>query len=171
MTDDGRLVCKKLGTDFSEATRIYVLATTAGKKAVTLICANIGFPPPDKYADHQKVLVGRRKSTGAKVYRMELIEPRQYQVRMMKVNKNKDLWWCPYCRKLRRFVRKKGRYIEPEHIWLEEDHYACPMCKVSHKDGRVKRYNPIVGLLAFKTSKTSKRTRAERRRRRQQDGS
>jgi hypothetical protein len=143
-------------TNLVEAQRVYDLLRDNGRKHVTLVCLNVGYPPPDKYADHEKVLLGRRKGTKTKVYKLQLVEPRQYQVRMLRVN-HKGVWWCPRCRKLRRFVKRKGFRVEG--IWVPDEHHACPMCDINHRDGHVRRYNPITQVIPMHTRKGRKRRR------------
>jgi hypothetical protein len=143
-------------TDLVEAQRIYDKLRDAGRKNVTLVTLNTGYPPPDKYADHEKVLIGRRKRDGVKVYRPQRVEPRQYQVRMKSLNR-RGVWWCPRCRKLRRFVRKKGFRLDG--IWVPDEHHACPMCTITHRDGHVRRYNPITQVIPTHTRKGRKRRR------------
>lgn len=135
---------------------MYELALKAGKQAATLHADNVGFPPPDKYADHEKILLGRRKGTKTKVYRIQLIQPLQYQVRMRALN-HRGIWWCPYCRKMRHFVYRKGFRVDG--IWVPDEHHACPLCSITHRDGHVRKYNPIAQQMPMHTRKGRKRNR------------
>lgn len=125
----GRVVGKDCGADFAEALRIYGLALQAGKKGATLRCKNMSFAPPEKYADHETIVVTR----GGKRYKKTVvIYPYVYHHRMTEMNL-KGIWWCPYCVKMRRFT-KKDRITGPV--------MECPMCKASNQLGTVKMYNP-----------------------------
>lgn len=132
---DGRVVRKPVGHDLAEGLRIYTLATTAGRRAVTLRCTNMQFPPPDKYADREDVVVERN---GKRYRGKRLIEPRQYLVRMGELNV-RGVWWCGYCMQMRRFVKRSGFYVDG--VWNADEHLACPICGASHRI--VGRYNPM----------------------------
>lgn len=159
----GKVNVRKFGHDYVEAVRVYTLAVQAGKRAATLRSANIGFPPPpEKYADLEKYPRGRSKRTGKIVYGVRVKEPHTYLVRMRQVNA-KGLWWCPFCMKMRKFVKKPG--FTYEGIFVDKVHYACPMCAVMHDDGSVRKYNPIVTMMEMR-GRARKRSRRSRRRRR-----
>jgi hypothetical protein len=154
---DGKLVTfvPEPKTDMVEAQRIYEKALAIGRKP-TLICTNVGFPPPDKYADRERVLLGRRKGTKTKVYKLVLTTPRQYFTKMWHLNRQ-GVWWCPYCRKLRRFVKRKGFRLDG--IWVPDEHMGCPVCKITHRDGHVRRYNPVAQTMPMHTRKGRQRRR------------
>lgn len=143
----GRVIRKDFDHEFAEALRIYTLASKADKSGVTLVCVNMGFPPPDKYADHEDTVVlkkfrvkGTKKVVTKKVPgEPRLILPRVYRVRMGELNR-KGIWWCPFCVKLRRFKRYDAYEFEGIHV--DTPTWSCPICGVSHNHGSVKMYNP-----------------------------
>lgn len=160
---DRRVVRIPFEHDLSEALRIYTKAKDAGKPGATLRCCNVGFAPPDKYADHEiavEVKEVRGRMRRVKVKRP--IEPRQYMQRMGRMNR-KGIWWCPYCMQLRKFVKRKGyRY---SGVWVPQPGMHCPICETSHRDGHVAKYNPIARRISGRVKNPNRA--AERRRRRQ----
>jgi hypothetical protein len=155
----GKINVRDFGTDFAGATRLYAKAAAAGKRAPTLRCKNIQHPPPPKYADTELVPIGRRKRTKQIVYRRQTTDPPLYLVRMRKLNAQ-GIWWCGYCRELRRFVRKEGFRVDG--IWVDDPHWACPMCGASHT--LVAKYNPMAAELNIRRASGKKR-RSRRRKR------
>lgn len=131
----GRIVGKAFGNDIASALVLYDKAKAANKPGVTLICKNLPFDPPERFRPRMKR--GRSKITRriVEVY----VEPLQ------NLNAQEGVWWCPYCIKLRRFVRRKGFYVDG--IWVPEQGYHCPVCDVSHRDGGVRKWNPLARKL------------------------
>lgn len=167
---------KQFGHDHSGAVKLYARVVAAGRRGVTLRSMNMGFPPPDQYADREEVIV----SVGGKRKRgKRMIEPRVYIERMGELNL-RGIWWCPYCCELRKFVFKKGRkanesrgkYHNQTVTWRmpanTETHLACPMCGVDQGDSHVKRYNPAAATLEYREGTVKNpalQTDAARRRR------
>lgn len=164
-----RLVHKDFESDLASALELRDKLIAGGRTLVTLRCMNMGFAPPDKWADHDeepfeilervvRVKVGGRVRNKVKRYKKplppELILPRTYRVRMHGANV-KGAWWCPYCIKMRRFVKRGGTpnteilgtYDGSPVAWKmperDEPHMACPVCNVSHRDANVMHYNPL----------------------------
>jgi hypothetical protein len=128
----GRIIEKWCDDDFSEALRVYDLARGAGKKAVTLRCANYAFPPPERLREQEVQVVVRRK--GASV-------PQDQEVHKMRDLNAQGVLWCPYCIKLRRFEKQDGFYFEG--IFVARPAYYCPMCGISHEHGLIRKFNPL----------------------------
>jgi hypothetical protein len=116
--------------DLREALRIYVKALNAGKPMATLRCANVGFPPPEKFQEYDLVKMRIKGETQwVKVL-----------ARMLKANR-KGIWWCPYCREFRRFQTQGGAFFEGVFTEDQAGMY-CPMCGISHRDFHVRKWNP-----------------------------
>jgi hypothetical protein len=128
----GRIIEKWCDDDFSEALRVYDLARGAGKKAVTLRCANYAFPPPERLREQEVQVVVRRNG---KKYR------RTKTVHKMRDLNAQGVLWCPYCIKLRRFEKQDGFYFEG--IFVTRPAYYCPMCGISHEHGLIRKFNPL----------------------------
>ena len=73
-------------------------------------------------------------------------------------------WWCPYCVKLRRFVKRAGFYVDS--IWVDEPSMACPLCSANHRDFHVRKWNPIAARISARVRDPNRR----RVRRRKGDG-
>lgn len=175
-----RIIVKEFEDNLAEALELYDKARKAGKKMVTLRCANVGFPPPDKYADHEPIYkTRRRKGKQRRVLKngepviigYELIEPRVYQERMRHLNVLKGIWWCPYCMKLRSFDHRIGFVSDLSDTVVEADGYYCPLCDIPHWNHKVQEYNPLAREIGFRAemkrqrggrSKSGKRRRNRR---------
>lgn len=134
--DGKRIVREEFGHDLLLAVKRY--AELAGKhRGVTLRCKNFAFPPPDKYADREVVVVrvGGKRKRG-----LRILQPLQYQSRMLSLNR-RGIWWCPYCCELRKFVRHGS--FKSHGQWVGEEAMCCPMCGATHRDFSVRRYNPL----------------------------
>lgn len=151
-----------VGSDLAEGLRIYGLALQSeSRTAVTLRCCNISFPPPDKYADREEVIVvkGKKRYKGTKI-----TEPKRYVDRMSQLNL-KGIFWCGYCMKMRKLVKRDGYSVEGK--WVADSHMACPMCGTSHR--MLVQYNPMAqrfneGRIANPNAKTDARARRAARR-------
>jgi hypothetical protein len=157
---DGRVVRHDFEHDLAEAIRVHSLAMRAGRKAVTLRCCNMAFPPPDKYADREPVVV-THPTNGKRYKGQKIIEPKQYIRRMGQLNA-KGIWWCPYCMQMRRFVKRTAVMVGG--VRVEGDFMACPMCGISHR--MVTKYNPIATRILMDTGRIKDPHAAEKRRRR-----
>lgn len=163
------LVRKPFEHDLQGAIDLYTRLKLAKRRGVTLRCMNMGFPPPDDLADREVVTI-RHPTTGRKVRGKRIMEPRQYLVRMGKLNA-RGIWWCPYCRQKRRFVKRRGFRVNG--IWVGEEQLCCPVCKASDRDWHVRRYNPLATNLEMRGGRVSdpnrkSRRQRERRRRREE---
>lgn len=153
-----RIERKPFGHDHSGAVKLYARVKAAGRTGVTLRACNVGFPPPDKYADREEVIVTVK---GKRMKGKRIIQPPVYVTRMGELNL-RGIWWCPYCCELRRFVFKKGtraveskgKYHNQTVVWKmpasSEARMACPMCGVDHADWHVKRYNPSAQMMEYR---------------------
>lgn len=147
----GKVRRKEFEHDLASAVDAYCRLRAAGRRMVTLRCANLQFAPPDKYADREAVVVIRN---GRKFKGKKISEPRRYQTRMMELNRQ-GIWWCPYCIALRRFAKKDGDYPA----------LACPMCGATHR--LVGRFNPMADYVTVRVQDPERPStqRAQRRRR------
>jgi hypothetical protein len=187
---DRKIHRKDCGTDLTEGIRLYMMLK--GKRSgVTLRCKNFGSPPPLRlqsrivqYKVLERLDRPRIVRRNGKRYRKthETVIKRGLYVPMKKKNRD-GIWWCPYCRELRRFVKKK--YIEVEltpggrTTQIHEPGMYCPMCGVSHRDHSVRKWNPIAVKVFYEMEATharapartaqSRRT-ARRRRRKRENG-
>lgn len=134
----GKTQRKEFGTDFAGARDLYVKLIQGERKAVTLRCANVAFPPPDKYADQEDYIIVA--SNGRRYRGKRVVEPRVYRELMGGLNA-RGIWYCPYCMAMRRFVKRN--YFMFEGIRVDEPSMQCPMCRATHRDNAVSRYNPI----------------------------
>lgn len=156
---DGRLHRVGTGEDLYEALRIYTLAVKSpGRKAVTLRCANLGFPPPRKL--QPRVIKfnppKRSRRTGELVYEARVTP-------MEKMNRD-GIWWCPFCIKLRRFKYERGWWTQ-ERAWMAQPRMVCPTCGVDHNSFDVRKWNPRASML-FHSDKVRNPDRPVRTRRR-----
>jgi hypothetical protein len=148
----GRIVRFDCGTDLTEAMRVYGLAK--GKRpGATLRCKNFGFPPPQNLQPRtvkykKKVALAQAKIVrrNGKRYRKthEVVVKEGLLVPMKKHNAS-GIWWCPYCRELRRFKMLVDIEVDAGNgkmIKLREPGMYCPMCGVSHRDFNVRKWNP-----------------------------
>jgi hypothetical protein len=158
---DGRVVRKACEHDLGEATRLFALAKTAGRKGVTLRCCNMAFPPPDKYADTERIIVERN---GKRYRGKKLIEPRQYQVKMNELN-IRGIWWCAYCMQLRRFVKRKR--VQVGTVRMDDECMACPICGATHR--LVAKWNPMANRIINAPGRMKDPNGRARRRRRRRE--
>lgn len=138
---DKRVVRKDFGPDLSRATEVYAKAVAAGKRAATLRCCNVGFAPPIKLQPHDVFVVKKVKRNG----RIKRVKIPKLVLPLDKLNREQGVWWCPYCMKLRKFIKRKGYRLD--NVWVEDVHHACPMCNVSHRDFHVRRWNPVAVII------------------------
>jgi len=143
---DKKIKRKAFESDLAGALALYIKAH--GKlRAVTLRCCNMGFPPPEDLQP-RKVMVKEGKLRVEKLY-----------VPMKKKNRE-GVFWCPYCMKLRKFVRKES-LKSPSGMVLDESRFCCPLCGVGHRDHNIRKYNPLVPQIAYQIE--AEGTRAPRR--------
>lgn len=150
----GRIVSKNFGTDFAGAMALLQKALAANKNGATIICKNMGFPPPERLQPRH-VRTVKRNARGRKETVEGFVRP------MRRLNAT-GIWWCPYCAKLRKFVRKTGFVVSG--VRVNEPGYHCPLCEISHRDANVKKWNPVAERLAINPERrTRKRLRARPR--------
>lgn len=157
-----RIVEFPFENDLRGALELYVKAK--GKKPfATLRCANVGFPPPEKYRPYERAVVKRVKRDGRtiKIKDYTTVEP-------MGTLNLRGMWWCPYCREFRKFQHQDGFHFHGQPIYVEGVH--CPICGISHRDHHVRKWNPQAQTIPFKlgarraSSRSRSRTRRTRRR-------
>lgn len=121
----GTIHSKEFEHDLASALELRDKLIAGERQNVTLRSMNMGFPPPDRYAD--------RDPQG------NLIIPREYEHRMALINL-KGLWWCSYCLKLRRFEKTDCFVIDG--IQVDEPAMSCPLCGASNRLNAIQKYNP-----------------------------
>lgn len=154
------IIRHRYGADLGEAVRVYSLVKRAGRVNATLRCDNIGFPPPKKWQPHYvrvpKIVEGTRGKK-RRVYET------QHRVPMNKANRA-GIYWCPYCREMRRFQLQNGFHSEGQ--WCPDPDprggLYCPMCGISHRDFHVRRWNPIADR-HYLTKKSTRRSSGSNR--------
>lgn len=144
-----RIGVKDCGHDLGEALRIYTKLKAAGRRMVTLKSCNAGFPPPEKY---QPGWIKRKKTVEIGKGKRRRKAKRWVDVHvtpMRKLNR-KGIFWCPYCRELRKFQSQSGTYAEAvpgKLTFLPYEGLYCPICGISHRDYHVRKWNPICARL------------------------
>lgn len=151
---DGKVVRHDTGDDFHEAMKVYTRAVTGGRRAVTLRCKNMSFPPPPQYRPTVEPILDKRgRPTGETVKHEPLHD----------VNR-RGVWWCPYCIKMRKFRHRPG-YYTTEGVWMAEPAMVCPMCHIEHTSFFVKFWNPLARVITDKQLSVEGRARTKRKRR------
>lgn len=156
---DRRIIDKRFGDDFKGATDLYLKVKQAGRKGATLRCTNMGFAPPEHLRPQEvmaKVPLDPPKIVrrGGKRYRKRYELKRMLKVPMKKLNAE-GIWWCPYCRELRRF--KKTNSFKIDGITVRETRHVCPMCGVCHRDHNVRKHNPVATKLFYQLEEAPRR--------------
>lgn len=123
---EGKTVSIDCEANLAEAVRIYTLAVRGNRRGVTLRCKNTGFAPPKKLQPY----------TYKKTKQSEpvIVEP-------LSSYNTRGVWWCPYCLKLRRFVKRAGFYTDD--VYVRKSGYHCAFCGISHRDHHVRKWNPL----------------------------
>ena len=135
---NGRVVGKTFGEDFSGARELYEKVIKAEKKGATLISTNVCFPPPPRLCPYKKdkvewsIVTRKGRRAKKKTVLVVTVHP------MNKLNL-KGIWWCGYCSRLRKFERLNG--FKESGVYVAEPGYHCPICKVSHRDGGIRKWN------------------------------
>jgi hypothetical protein len=137
----GKVLRKNFGPDFSDALALYEKLLRAERKGVTLICANMEFPPPLRLQPHEEMKVKVKTVRGKR----RRVKTPVYVIPMRHLNA-KGIWWCPLCIKLRRFEKTPGSYVEG--IWMPEEAWRCPICRIPHTYHGVRRWNPLAQRIA-----------------------
>lgn len=138
--------------DLTAAISLYTRAKQAGKRLVTLRSMNVGFPPPEKYQPYYKRVRDKRwkkgkRQKGVTKFKQVLVVP------LRKLNR-RGIFWCPYCREMRKFQEQPGTYVG--RTFVEAPGLYCPIDGTSHRDYHVRKWNPVADD-AFLTSKYEKR--------------
>lgn len=136
------IIEREFGNDLSGAIALYTRAKEAGKDQATLVCTNVGFPPPEKY---QAKLVTKKKKVN------EVKRKVTVRVNPMKVLNRRGITWCPYCREFRRFQMQDGFRYEGHYVADKGAH--CPICGISHRNYLVRRYNPEMQVMFYRLEK------------------
>lgn len=148
---NGRRHRKDFGHDFAGAEMLERKLLVAGRKDVTLRCKNYGFPPPQKYQPREVIVRrGRKRVRGIN--------------RPMKGLNQRGIFWCPYCRKMRRFKTVSGFRVDG--IKVEEKRHVCPVCRINVSDHHVKKHNPMAVRIEWDLRGRSGKKKGRRRRRR-----
>lgn len=158
-----RVIVQEFDTDLKGALDLYVRAKAAGKPFATLRCCNVGFPPPEKYRPHYvTVKTGEYKIVrrGGKRYRKPKYKTVWYTP-LHKVNL-KGIWWCPYCREFRKFMKQSG--ARSEGVFIASEGMYCPICQISHRNSHVRKWNPKAQEIEFKIGRRSSRGSGKRKR-------
>lgn len=156
---------KDCGHDLMEAMRIFMLATEAGRKGVTLRCKNMGFPPPAKYLPYEAKM--KKPLDKPKIIRKDGKRyVKKFEVVVITKNPMKDLntqgiWWCPYCMKLRRFVKRYETNVGK--VRVPDTAMVCPMCGIPHRDFNVRKYNPIATQVYYELEAAPQRAPSRNR--------
>jgi hypothetical protein len=156
-----QFVVKEFDTDFKGALDLYMKVKLLSAPLATLRCCNVGFPPPEKYRPYNKKYLKKEKIRikGRLRTKKRIVEV--YTQPMVELNL-KGVWWCPYCRELRKFKLQDGAMFED--YFVNGEGMYCPVCQIAHTDHHVRKWNPQAQLLAFKLGKNNqKRTRSSGR--------
>lgn len=152
----GEVVWTDFGEDFFKAVEIYTKAVKANKKAATLRCNNVAFPPPKRITEAEGYTVVKKKG---KRYKKKVV------VNRMKELNRKGWWWCPFCVKLRQFERQDG-FVDDDGQYVQQDGMYCPLCGVSNFHRQVWMHNPQAHVLEYRKRTKGKRSSGSKRRRR-----
>ena len=158
--DTYRIVEIDCEDNLNEAIRIYTKAKESGKRFATLRSRNVAFPPDEKYRPYyaqvrDKRWVKGRRQKGITKYKTV------HKVPMRTLNR-KGVFWCPYCREMRKF-QEQGAFMF-EGIAVEAPGLYCPICGISHRDWHVRNWNPVCHRIYLDETR-SRRGRGRRSRR------
>lgn len=129
------------------------------RPGATLRCTNFGFPPPDEFRPYAKkmkkrldppLIIRRGRKRYAKHF--EIVE---VMFDPMKEKNKAGIYWCPYCREFRRF--KLRSIARVDNIRIQDRAFVCPMCKVTHRDFNVRKYNPVAIQVYYELEQTNHR--------------
>lgn len=133
---------KDCGHDLTMAVSIYTRVKQAGRKFTTLRSCNVGFAPPEKY--HPYWVTKKKKEV---VKGRTIRVPHHVRKLPMKPLNNRGIFWCPYCREMRRFQEQGGFYIDG--ITVPEKGMYCPICGVRETDFHVRKWNPVMQRIYY----------------------
>lgn len=162
-----RFIVKDFQTDLHGALSLYTRVKAARAPFATLRCCNVGFPPPVAYRPHTKTFVKKEKVKRKGKIRIRRIKVQREITPMDEVNL-RGIWWCPYCREMRRFRMQEGAmYRDGKYeYFIRGKGMYCPVCEISHIDSHVRRWNPEAQRLPFKLKQTRRSSRSARSKRR-----
>lgn len=161
------IICHEFENDFSGALALY-LKVKGKRPLVTLRSCNVGFPPPEKYRPHtvdQKKVVGHKvvKRNGRKK-RVRIVRTEEVDVVPMQELNLKGIWWCPYCREMRKFQHYDGFDTSSMNVLrVKKDMFVpapgmyCPICWINQNDSHVRRWNPQAVLMEFRINTRRRR--------------
>jgi hypothetical protein len=162
-----RIVCVQYENDMVAAMETYMKAKKAGKPFATLRSCNVGFPPPEKYRPYFKTMVRRERVRTKRGMKTKKV-PVDVQVTPMAELNLKGIWWCPYCREMRKFQHWDGyeSTIHIEALWVPDPGMYCPMCGINQRDHHIRKWNPQAQTLEFRMNNTrrSRNGRSTRKR-------
>lgn len=153
-----KLIRKDFGDDLPSAEELYRKVLFAGRKAPTLACVNMGFPPPKELRPYTVTKRGRDRRT-------RKIRTVTVDVQPLKQLNAEGKLWCPYCRKIRPFQLKKTATVHGVHV--RDTRYVCPICGISQRDHNVRFWNPTAALhmeSSLSRTRAPKQTKTRRRR-------
>lgn len=159
---------KTFGNDLAGAEALYARVCTLRAPFATLRCCNVGFPPPEQYRPRmERQPTGRTRIVKRKGKRYRKTLYHEVEVVPMKELNLKGIWWCPYCRQMRKFRRQDGMtYTQGGHTYrLDGEIYVDPVCGTTHRNHHVRKWNPSAQLMQYRQSKRRRGNgRATRRR-------
>lgn len=135
---------KDCAHDLTMAVSIYSRVKQAKRRFVTLRSCNVGFAPPAKYQPYWVTKKKKERTSRNKV----ITVPHHVRKLPMKPLNNKGIYWCPYCREMRRFQTQKGFVIDG--IVVPEKGMFCPICGVRETDYHVRKWNPLMEKLFYR---------------------
>ena len=157
-----RFTVMEFDNDMASAEELYAKAVAAGKPLATLRCCNVGFPPPTKYRPRVVKKVKKERVRGR--IKKTIVE---VDVEPMSELNLQGVWWCPYCRKMRKFRNQDGfTYTHGDKdYWVDARGMYCPVCEISHTNHHVRKWNPHAARMSYrpeKRTRTRRTTRAKR---------
>lgn len=146
-----RFIVKVFGNDLAQAEDLYAKVLMARKPFATLRCCNVGFPPPEQYRPYVKKMVKKERVKRSGKYRIKKTIVEVDVTPMEEVNL-KGVWWCPYCRKMRKFRKESGvTYRDATgDYFLEGGVYQCPVCEITHMNHHVRKWNPHAQKMPYR---------------------
>lgn len=131
------------GHNLSDAMEIY-LKVKGKRKFATLRCKNFGFEPPQELQPRTVVFKKPQLYKGRKI-RSAVVVP-------MKKKNREGIYWCPYCRELRRF--KIITKFQVGNQVVHQKRFVCPVCRVSTLDHHVRKWNPDAIKIQYEVEMT-----------------
>jgi hypothetical protein len=167
-----KFIVKEFENDLVSAEQLYSRITALGAPFATLRCCNVGFAPPTQYRPYIKRMVKKEKvrRNGRLRTKKTIVE---IEVTPMVEMNLKGIWWCPYCRKMRKFRKQDGMTYSDSSgdYYLDGAVYVDPVCGITHTNHHVRKWNPTAQKMPFRKIKgtrarRSSATRTRRTRRR-----